>query len=453
MKEGCHQPTNESPTCSFGNCSVSSPGPIAPGALKPISARISNLDRMTSSPPDLSRLRIERDAPSAGQRNALRNAALLFGAAVVLVGGAYLYLRPAGALEVRVARVEVSGGAAGTGTGITANGYVVARTRASVSSRLSGRLAMLAVEEGSRVRRGDVMARLENDEYVAALAQAVADSARAEAAYREAAAARDQLVRDLARAKDLLAQNMEPVARSEEIESQLKGAEARVGVQGAQIRSATAAVAYARANLDNTFIRAPFDGTVLRKDAEVGEVVAPVAAGGGLTRGAVVTMADLQTLEVEVDVNEAYIAQVQDRQPTRIILDAYPSASFNGRVRQIVPTADRQRATVQVKVSITDRDRRILPEMGARVEFLAVERPADAAEPMRVFVTAEAVRTEGASTVVYVVREGVASRQEIEAGPVSAGRREVRSGLSGGEQVIVNPPRDLTAGARVNVVN
>src|SRR5690606_26572876 len=127
---------------------------------------------------------------------------------------------------------------------------------------------------------------------------------------------------------------------------------------------------------------------------EVGEVVAPVAAGGGLTRGAVVTMADLETLEVEVDVNEAYIAQISSAQPTRIVLDAYPTAAFAGQVRQIVPTADRQRATVQVKVGITDRDSRILPEMGARVEFLAVAEAADSAAPMRVFVTADAVRTE-----------------------------------------------------------
>ncbi|MDZ4674200.1 MAG: efflux RND transporter periplasmic adaptor subunit [Gemmatimonadota bacterium] len=408
---------------------------------------------MTSTPPDLSRLRIARDEPSAGQRGALRTAAILFGLAVVIIGAAYLYFRPGSALDVNVSRVEVSGGGGGSGTGITANGYVVARTRASVSSRLSGRLAMLAVEEGSKVRRGQVMARLENDEYVAALAQTEADSGRAEASLTEAIALRDQLERDLARSRDLVSRNMEAAANAEGLQAQLLAATARVGVQRAQIRSATAAIAYARANLDNTFIRAPFDGTILRKDAEVGEVVAPVAAGGGLTRGAVVTMADLETLEVEVDVNEAYIAQISDQQPTRIVLDAYPSAAFAGTVRQIVPTADRQRATVQVKVAISDRDARILPEMGARVEFLAVAQAADSAAPIRIFVTADAVRTEGAETVVYLVRNGVASRTVIEAGPVSGGRREVRAGLSGGEQVIINPPRDLAEGARVNVVN
>lgn len=405
---------------------------------------------MTATPPDLSRLRIARDVPSAGQRGALKWALVLAGLAAALLLGTWFYLRSDGAIDVTVARVEVSGGGSNA-AGITANGYVVARTRASVSSRLTGRLAELSVEEGSRVRRGQVMARLENEEYAAALAQAGADSARAEASLREATALRDQLERDLARSRELVRQNLEATRNAEDLEAQLQAAVARVGVQRAQIRSATAAIAYARANYDNTFIRAPFDGTVLRKDAEVGEVVAPVAAGGGLTRGAVVTMADLETLEVEVDVNEAYIAQISGRQPARIILDAYPQDAFAGRVRQIVPTADRARATVQVKVSITDRDPRILPEMGARVEFQAVSSAADSAAPRRVFVTADAVRTEGAETVVYLVRDGLASRRVIEAGPVSGGRREVRAGLTGGEQVIINPPRDLEEGARINV--
>jgi len=327
----------------------------------------------------------------------------------------------------------------------------VARTRASVSSRISGRLANLAVEEGSVVRKGQVLAQIENADYAAALAQATADSLRIEAQLREAEAIRDQVRRDLARNRELVERNLEPRRTLEDLESQLAGAEARIGVQRAQRASASASIAYARANYDNTFIRAPFDGTVLRKDAEVGEVVAPVATGGGLTRGAVVTMADLKSLEVEVDVNEAYIAQIQDDQPTRIVLDAYPSASFAGKVRQIVPTADRQKATVQVKVSITDRDPRILPEMGARVEFLDSASTATDA-PTRVFIPADAVRTEGANTIVWVVRDGRVSRVTIEAGPVSGGRREVRSGLSGGESVVVGPAKELADGDKVNVV-
>src|SRR5262249_14773020 len=152
-------------------------------------------------------------------------------------------------------------------------------------------------------------------------------------------------------------------------DAELEGAQTRLDVLGAQASAARAQAKLAEANLENTRVRAPFSGTVLRKDAEVGEIVAPSSAGGGLTRTAIVTIADLSTLEVEVDVNEAYIAQVRNGQPARITLDAYPDTSFAGRVRQVVPTADRQKATVLVKVSILDRDPRILPEMGAKVVF------------------------------------------------------------------------------------
>ena len=407
---------------------------------------------MTASRPDLGKLRIDRtpSGASEGQRRALMWVIALAVVAAVFMAVILLYVRGSGGTNVRVARVEVSGGGSGS-VGITANGYVVARTRASVSSKLSGRLASLAVEEGSVVRRGQVLAQIENADYAAAVSQAVADSLRVVAQLREAEAQRDQVTRDLTRNRELVARNLEPRRTVEDLESQLAGAEARIGVQKAQVAAAQASIAYARANYENTSIRAPFDGTVLRKDAEVGEVVAPVATGGGLTRGAVVTMADLTTLEVEVDVNEAYIAQITDKQPTRIVLDAYPSASFAGRVRQIVPTADRQKATVQVKVSITDRDPRILPEMGARVEFLdSASTKTDA--PTRVFVPAEAVRTEGASSLVWVVRNGVVNRVVIDAGPVSGGRREVRSGLSGGESVVVGPATGLAEGDKVNVV-
>ncbi len=401
-----------------------------------------------TTPPDLHRLRIDRNQPSAAPNRALPWVIGLAVAAIVFVGGTLWFLRRNATVDVKLARVEVSGGENGSAAGITANGYVVARTRASVSSRISGRLASLTVEEGSVVKRGQVLARLENAEYGAAVAQAVADSARAEASLLEAKTTREQLARDLQRAKDLLVRNLEAARTVEDLTSQVAAADARIGVQEAQVQSATAAIAYARANLENTSIRAPFDGTVLRKDAEVGEVVAPVATGGGLTRGAVVTMADLQTLEVEVDVNEAYIAQIQSGQPTRIVLDAYPTASFAGEVRQIVPTADRQRATVQVKVTIVDKDPRILPEMGARVDFLTAA--ADSAAPMRIFVPADAVASDGGRTIVWVVRDGAVSRTLVEAGPVSGGRREVRSGLSGGENIVIDPPLTLKQGDKVH---
>ncbi len=371
--------------------------------------------------------------------------------AVVLVAAAIWWLRGSrGEIEVTVARAAVSGAGGGGTAAITANGYVVARTKASVSSKIPGRLEYLGVDEGSQVAKGEVIARLENQDYRAAVAEARARLSSARAALREANAQRDQLRRDSARVDPLSGQDFVSRQEAEDVYTALAAAEARVGVQEAQIDVAAAGLGVAEANLENTLIRAPFDGTVLRKDAEVGEVVAP-SVGGGLTRGAVVTMADLESLEVEVDVNEAYIGQIRDGQPAGIILDAYPDTSYRGSVRQIVPTADRQRATVMVKVAIQDPDSRILPEMGARVDFLTDSDSDEGDTESRIFVPAAAVSDQAGQAIVWVVRGGQAVRTPVDAGPVSGGRREVRSGLSGGEQVVTSGAEGLSDGIRVRV--
>jgi RND family efflux transporter MFP subunit len=217
------------------------------------------------------------------------------------------------------------------------------------------------------------------------------------------------------------------------------------------VDAAAASQRLAEANLANTEIRAPFTGTVLRKEAEVGEVVAP-SVGGGLTRGAVVTMADLTTLEVEVDVNEAYIARVHGGQGARITLDAYPDTAFQGRVRQVVPTADRQRATVQVKVAILDHDPRILPEMGAKVEFEDTATAGQPGGPRRVIVPAATVRSENGRSVVWIVRDGRLERRDVDAGPVSGNLREIRSGLAGGEMLLSGGLESPREGQRVRTV-
>jgi RND family efflux transporter MFP subunit len=408
---------------------------------------------MTGPTHDLAKLKIRRDEPSASARRALKLVAWIAGVAVVFIAVVLIALRGAGGVEVTVALAQVVGGQSGSSLGITANGYVVARTKASVSSRISGRLAYLGVEEGSVVSQGEIIASLENDDYKAIVAQTEAEVMRAEAALLEAQANRDQLVRDVRRARELVSDSLISEQEVEDVVARRDAAEARVAAQVAQVQAAKAAVGVAAANLENTYIRAPFDGTVLRKDAEVGEVVAPVATGGGLTRGAVVTMADLETLEVEVDVNEAYISQIASGQPAVITLDAYPDTTYRGEVRQIVPTADRQRATVLVKVSILDRDPGILPEMGTRVDFMqAPEAVAEEPAAARIFVPSAAVRDEQGRPVVWVVREGRVFRTPVAAGPVSGGRREIRSGLDGGEQVVIAGPAILEDGAAVRVV-
>lgn len=404
---------------------------------------------------DLSRLRISREvsrASSAGGRRRL----VLFGVGAAALGVLLTVVAlVAGdrAVEVRTATVALRGGGGRGGGGLTANGYVVARTKASVSSKVPGRLAYLGVEEGDQVVEGTVIARLEAAEYEAALRQAGAEVLAAEAARHEAEAQVLQAQRGLERARALERDSLVSAQAVEDAVTGLATAEARLRAAEARVAAARQAEAAARAALENTIIRAPFSGTVLRKDAEVGEVVAPAVAGGGLTRGAVVTMADLSTLEVEVDVNEAYIGGIRRGQPAEIVLDAYPSERFPGHVRQVVPTADRQKATVLVRVAIDTADARILPEMGARVVFREELSAAEAAAgPARVIVPAAAVRNEGGVEVVWLVVEGRAQRREIEAGPVTGGEREVRRGLSGGETVILDPPEGLAEGTRVKPV-
>ena len=411
---------------------------------------------------DLSKLRIDRDTPPPAVRRAvLRNAVF---ALVVIAGIAAVVIIMQRRAEVPVTTVLVTAsGDAGQSSAdgaasVTANGYVVARTRASVSSKVPGRLAYLGVAEGSFVQRGAVIARLENADYQAQVAEAEANVASSRARLIETEADRDQQERDARRLRDIRGQNPRLVSQQE-----VDVADTRAATSAARARSAAAGVTaaeaslrFAHVNLDNTAIRAPFTGTVLRKEAEVGEVVAP-SVGGGLTRGAVVTMADLASLEVDVDVNEAYIARVSTGQTARITLDAYPDTAFRGSVRQVVPTADRQRATVQVKVAILDRDPRILPEMGARVDFLEPEgrrgRTPAVAAVQRILVPVAAVREEGGRSVVYTVRDGRLEPRVVQAGPASGGFREIRGGLSGGELLLAGGVDAPRAGMRVKVSN
>lgn len=392
---------------------------------------------MPDSKPDLSSLRIDRSRTETTSSSGRGRLVAITVIVVVVVGLLFYVLRPQ-AVAVSVGTAVATGGGNVAAAGISANGYVVARTKASVSARILGRLDYMGVTEGSRLKKGDIIARLESADYEAALGAARANVAQIEAQLEQAR-------RDLDRARKLSAENVIS-------EAELEDAQTNVRVTEAQLEAAQAQADLAAVNLENTRVRAPFDGTVLRKDAEVGEMVAPSSAGGGLTRTAIATMADLATLEVEVDVNEAYIAQIDGDQAARITLDAYPDTSFAGRVRQVVPTADRQKATVMVKVSILDRDPRILPEMGAKVVFLrdanqAQGRPA----ARRVRVPAAAVVTTQDGAYVWIVTDDEVRKREIEAGPANGDQIEVRNGLSGGEAVVLSPPAGLEDGDRVRI--
>ena len=406
---------------------------------------------------DLSGLRIDRDAPSP-ETSPNRRLVLIAVAALLLVAGAFAAWRATrpSSLTVVVARAESLGGAPGASATeiLTANGYVVARQRASVSTEVSGRLNRLLVEEGSRVVKGQVLGILQNADQRSALESARAALASAEAREAEAAADAKQAALTRGRSEQLKTKGLVSQAELDQAEAKDDAAKARVKSAKAEVLNARARVTSAQVDYDRTFVRAPFSGAVLRKEAEVGEIVSPVPSSGGLTRGAIVTMANLESLEAEADVNEGYVSRVREGMRAEITLDAYPDERFPAHVRQIVPTADRQKATVLVKVSFDALDPRVLPEMGVKVTFLAdpaAAGPSGSPVTAAVAIPKQAVRESEGRAVVYVVEQGRAMRRGVSPRPLGQDRVIVSGGLAPGEMVIVEAPATLTDKSRVRV--
>jgi RND family efflux transporter MFP subunit len=323
-----------------------------------------------------------------------------------------------------------------SGAVMIASGYVVAQRKAAVASKGTGRLVYLGVVEGDRVREGQVIARIEDADVRAQLAQAQANLALSRAELREAE-------RSLARERTLLDSNFTSQATYDAAESRLERVKAGIAVAQAMLQSAQVA-------LENTVIRAPFDGTVLTKNADVGEVVAPLA-GGAFSKSAVVTIADLRSLQVEADVAESNLEAISPGQPVEIVLDAYPDQRYPGYVAKIVPTADRAKATVQVKVAFRSYDSRVLPEMSAKVHFLP--RPSRVAvdtQPVLV-VPGTAVVERNGRDVVFVVEGGRAVEVPVVVGRQLGSSVAIREGLRPGVQVVDSVSASLRGGAKVTV--
>jgi RND family efflux transporter MFP subunit len=425
---------------------------------------------MTSSKPgattprladaDLERLRIDRDRePGRSRRRwvlVLVPIVLLVAAALVLRTRSGLW--PGGGTrieETAIALKPATGGNPG-GSGrelLTANGYVQARRNAAVSAELTGRLAMLYVQEGSKVEKGQIVAELASADLRARVVRAQTEVAVRRAAIDEARAERTDAENALVRERSLQERGLGTQAVVDAAQARRDLVAARIATATEQRGAAEAELALARAELDKTRIRAPFSGTVLRKNAEVGEMVAPVSLGGSGSRGAIVTIAALDSLDVEVDVNEAYIGRLRLNQPARVVTDAYPDVAFAARVRQIVPTSDRQKATVLVKAEILRPDERLLPDMGAKVTFLAdATSPAEVVATPRPTLPEAAIQRDGAETYVWLVREGgTVERRAIAIGPVANGRVEITNGLAGGETVVVRAAKPLRDGTKVRL--
>ena len=404
----------------------------------------------------LSTLRIDRGAAKAGRRRGPHWGLWATGAIVVAAGGAWL-LAPR-AVPVQTAAV-VSTTPSQQYVELTASGYVVAQRRAAVASKATGRLVELMVREGSRVKKNEVIARLDASDVQAAIAAAEAGVRQAEAGLRQAQVENTNAQAELARSKGLQAQGFISPQAVDAAQTRANAAQASVAAAQASIAAAQAQRKVQQVNQDFTEIRAPFDGVVLVKNANVGDIITPFSNAAG-SQGAVLTMADMSTLEVEADVSESSLAKVRIGQPVEIVLDALPDVRFRGTVGGIVPTVDRAKATVMTKIRFDQLDARVLPEMSAKVSFLsrsvtdADQKPVLGVNPQAV------VERDGGKAVWRITSGGPAESPVMTASPVAVkpGRTigEVleitpvhANAIKSGDKVVLAPPAKLRDGATV----
>jgi HlyD family secretion protein len=409
-------------------------------------------EHMAAEKNALEGLRIDRDErESSGSRRGLWIAGAIVVLALAVATGWWL-LRPRGK-EVRTVAVrERAGGAAAAGTVLNASGYVTARRAATVSAKITGKVAEVLVEEGTVVKEGQVLARLDDAtaQRAHALAEAQLGSSRRALAETEVRIRQAELQRQ--RLKKLAAQGISSQSDLDVANADADSLAAHLAAQREEVAVAERQVAVASQAIDDTIIRAPFAGIAVTKDAQPGEMISPVSAGGGFTRTGICTLVDMKSLEIDVDVNESYIHRVRPGQRAQAVLDAYPEWTIPAHVITVIPTADRQKATVKVRLGFEELDPRLLPDMGVKVAFLAgaSERAAGAAPGKpELVVPRTAVRKNGDQDVVFVVQGGRAERRSIRLAPTVGDEAVVVAGLSGGEQVVVEGPPDLADGDAV----
>ncbi|RCS29752.1 efflux RND transporter periplasmic adaptor subunit [Rhodanobacter denitrificans] len=368
---------------------------------------------------------------------------------LLLGGGAWLFFghRP---VIVQTATAVAPSAGSEAGAVLQATGYVTARRRATVSAQITGTLTAVLIEEGDHVTRGQVLARLDDSGYKAGLAAA---RSQADAAHAQAAQIQVQLaqgIHDAARLESLVARGLVSKQAAEQARTQVDSLRAQLDAQRQQARSADAQAAVAQVNFDYCVVRAPFSGVVTTKDAQVGEIISPLSAGGGFTRTGVGTIVDMHSLEIDVDVNEAYIGRIKPGMPAETVLDAYPDWKIPAHVVAIVPTADRGKATIKVRVALEKKDARVVPDMGARVSFLEEKPKGVVSVPQGVLVPAAAIVQRDGRSVVFVL-DGSQARQRV-VNPAAQAYGELRllpAAVKPGDSVVVSPPPELKDGSDV----
>jgi RND family efflux transporter MFP subunit len=399
---------------------------------------------------DLSALRIERE-PLDAQSGGWVKWVVVLGLLAAAGGGAWYVLSRERPIDVEVA--SVSERAAGTQASVlNASGYVTARRRATVSSKVTGKVIEVNVEEGMDVREGQVLARLDDSTLQAALRLY---RAQLEAARRQIPESEVRLTQarvQLQRQERLRKEGLNTPNDIDNAKAEVDAFEARVASLQEELKVAESQISLQQTAIDDTVIRAPFSGVAISKDAQVGEMISPVSAGGGFTRTGICTIVDMRSLEIEVDVNESYINRVRSNQPVTAVLDAYPEWQIPAAVIAVVPTADRQKATVLVRIGFKQLDPRILPDMGVKVTFLREsDTPVTPMQQAVTLVPQAAVKSDSGTTYVLLVTNNTVERRAVKVGGTDGDRVEVLAGLKGGDRVVISPPPELAPGKLVEV--
>jgi RND family efflux transporter MFP subunit len=409
---------------------------------------------MSSNADLLNSLRIDRSAPPPpASRKGLWIALAVIAALALIATAAWLFFTRDQGVAVETATVTDTGGSGGAATSVLdASGYVVARRMATVSAKITGKVREVLIEEGQRVEEGQVMATLDP---IDADAQRELSASQLQAARSQATGVQARLREaeaNAARLSRLVGQQLVSKAQYDQAVAERDALRAELITAQRNAKVASDSLHISDLGVDNTIVRAPFAGVVTAKAAQPGEIVSPLSAGGGFTRTGIGTVVDMDSLEIEVEVGEAFIGRVKPKMPVEATLNAYPDWKIPAEVIAIIPAADRGKATVKVRVALKQKDPRIVPDMGVNVSFLEAARPADAPARRGVRVPSAAIVQRDGGDVAFAVTGDDADRAELRAlklGRALGGDREVLSGLSAGETVVLDPPAELQDGGKV----
>ncbi|HME40038.1 MAG TPA: efflux RND transporter periplasmic adaptor subunit [Steroidobacteraceae bacterium] len=401
----------------------------------------------------LNQLRLDR----SGESSPSGKGKIWIGAAAAILAAAALaawwWTRP-GAVPVHVASAQAIGGdgPAAAGSILDASGYVVARRQATVASKITAKMVELDIEEGDHVNAGQIIAKLDDTNIRAALNQAAAQLDYARASLTETQVNLTNAQRDYDRQKSLLQSHFVSQSAVDNSQTNVDALRAQLATQRSNVDVVARAMSVAERNLDDTIVRAPFAGIVTVKAAQPGEMVSPISAGGGFTRTGIGTIVDMDSLEIQVDVNENFINRVQPSQQVTAKLNAYPEWQIPAHVIAVIPTADRSKGTVTVRIALDQKDARILPEMGVRVSFLADSSPkSDGKPPSGVNLPSNAVQGSGSTGAVFVVHGDTVERRAVRLGASSGDSITILSGLAAGDRVAIGDFAQLKDGAKIRV--